>query len=262
MGNVVAGFVGGIVAYGIGHVKTIEAWKVRIHCSSVTNYAYLQQAIFLVFGALTVAWSAAIYFILPDTQANARFLSKEDRVKAVHRVQENMTGIKNSTWKSSQALEALLDVQVWLLIAIEIAIQIANGGLQGVSKISRCVDYCTNASEFASIIIKGFGFSTLNALLVQMISTAFQGVFVIASTFGSTYFKNARTYFMAGNVAISLIGVVLIRELDAAHVWPRFIGFGLSLAYTANIPLILSVSSGNFGGFTKKTTVNAMVCHF
>ncbi|CAO2650296.1 Nn.00g015880.m01.CDS01 [Neocucurbitaria sp. VM-36] len=227
MGNVIAGFVGGIVAYGVGHVKTIEPWK----------------AVFLVFGALTVAWSAAIYFFLPDTQANAKFLAKEDRIKAVHRVQENMTGIKNSTWKSYQSLEAMLDVKVWLLVAIQVAMQIANGGLQG----------------FSSIIIKGFGFTTLNTLLVQMISTCFQAVFVIVSTFGSTYFQNMRTYFMAGNLAISLVGVVMIRQLDASHVWPKFIGFCLSLAYTANIPLTLSMSSGNVGGFTKKSTVNAMI---
>lgn len=92
-----------------------------------------------------------------------------------------------------------------------------------------------------------------------MISTAFQGVFVLGSCLGSTYLSNARTYFMAGNVAISLVGVVMIRELDATLPWSRFFGFCLSLAYTANIPLILSMSSSNIGGFTKKTTVNAMV---
>lgn len=66
-----------------------------------------------------------------------------------------------------------------------------------------------------------------------MISTAFQGVFVLGSCLGSTYLSNARTYFMAGNVAISLVGVVMIRELDATLPWSRFFGFCLSLAYTA-----------------------------
>lgn len=34
MGNVIAGFLGGITAYGIGHVRTIAPWKVseRINC--------------------------------------------------------------------------------------------------------------------------------------------------------------------------------------------------------------------------------------
>ncbi|KAH7085819.1 putative MFS allantoate transporter [Paraphoma chrysanthemicola] len=227
MGNVVAGFVGGIVAYGIGHVESIRPWK----------------AVFLVFGALTITWSIVVFFYLPDTQANARFLSTEDRAKATHRVHENMTGIKNSTWKSEQAMEALFDVKVWLLVLIQVAQQIANGGLQ----------------SFGSIIIKGFGFSTLNTLLVQMISTAFQAVIVIISTVGSSYLKNTRTYFMAANLAISLAGVVMIRQLDASQIWARFFGFCLSIAYTANIPLVLSMSSGNVGGFTKKSTVNAMI---
>ncbi|KAI8934351.1 hypothetical protein NX059_009087 [Plenodomus lindquistii] len=68
-----------------------------------------------------------------------------------------------------------------------------------------------------------------------------------------------RTYFMAGNLVISLAGVLMIRQLDATRIWPKFIGFCLSLAYTANIPLTLSMASGNIGGFTKKSTVNAMI---
>ena len=101
-----------------------------------------------MFGALTVTWSAAIFFFLPDTQDNARFLSKEDRVKAVHRVQENMTGIKNNVWKSGQSLEALLDIKVWLLVAIQIAMQIANGGLQGVGYLISRVASQANVCDF------------------------------------------------------------------------------------------------------------------
>lgn len=89
---------------------------------------------FLVFGALTVAWSTAIYILLPDTQANANFLSEEDRAKAVQRVQDNLTGIKNSTWKKYQMIEALLDIKVWLLVTIQMATMIPNG-LSGVSRI-------------------------------------------------------------------------------------------------------------------------------
>lgn len=76
-----------------------------------------------------------MYFLLPDTQLNARFLSKDDQTKAVQRVQENMTGIKNNTFKLSQTLEALLDIKVWLLVIIHIAMSVANGGLQGVRQL-------------------------------------------------------------------------------------------------------------------------------
>lgn len=79
-----------------------------------------------------MAWSAAIYFLLPNEPANARFLNPADRNKAVERVQENMTGITNNTWKWSQSFEALLDIKIWLLVAIQLAQNIANGGVHGV----------------------------------------------------------------------------------------------------------------------------------
>jgi len=102
----------------------------------VTNVLYVLltflKAVFLVFGALTVAWSMFIYFFLPDTPANARFLKKEDRGKAIDRVRENMTGIRSDTWKWSQSIEALTDVKIWLLVAVQLSQQIANGGVHGV----------------------------------------------------------------------------------------------------------------------------------
>ncbi|KAH6639817.1 major facilitator superfamily domain-containing protein [Boeremia exigua] len=227
MGNVFAGIFGGILAYGVGHVRSIEPWK----------------AVFLLFGALTVAWSAAIYYFLPNEPSGARFLNASDRTKAVDRVQENMTGIKNNTWKWSQSIEALLDVKIWLLVAIQLAQNVANGGLHG----------------FGSIIIKGMGFSTLNTLLVQMLGQVFQGVFVIIGTAGSTYFTNTRTYFMAWNLAVALVGAVMIREIHPTQIWARFMGYCLCIAFSANFPMVLSMSSGNIGGFTKKNTANAMI---
>lgn len=117
MGNVLAGVVGGVTAYGLSHITSIAAWR----------------AIYLIFGALTVAWSVVAFFVLPDTPATARFLSKEDRARAVKRVEENMTGIKSSQWKRYQFVEALGDVQVWLLVVVQMTGSIANGGVTNVS---------------------------------------------------------------------------------------------------------------------------------
>lgn len=135
MGNVLAGIFGGVLAYGIGHVHSIEPWKVRRVFQTQRLSLTRMQAVFLLFGALTMAWSAAIYFFLPNEPSNAKFLDAFDRDKAINRVQENMTGIKNNTWKWSQSIEALLDVKIWLLVAIQVAQNIANGGLHGVSAL-------------------------------------------------------------------------------------------------------------------------------
>jgi hypothetical protein len=103
------------------------------------------------------------------------------------------------------------------------------------------------------------GFSTLNTLLVQMLGQVFQGVFVLIGTYGSTRFRNTRTYFMAWNLAVALVGAVMIREIHPSQIWARFMGYCLCIAFSANFPMVLSMSSGNIGGFTKKSTANAMV---
>lgn len=193
----------------------------------------------------------------------ARFLNEQDRVKAVERVQENKTGIKNNVWKLPQAVEATLDIKIWLLVLIQLSQNVANGGVQSVS-LTTC-DFISprvsliSPTQFSSIVIKGFGFSTLTTLLVQMISTAFQLVFVLLASAGSTYFTNSRTYFLAANLSISIAGSAMIRQIDMEQTWTRFFGYCLNMAFTANFPIILSMSSANVAGFTKKSTSNSMV---
>lgn len=65
---------------------------------------------------------------------------------------------------------------------------------------------------------------------------------------------------MAFNLLISIAGAAMIRETNPVHKWTRVIGSGLSVAFTANFPMTMAMMSSNFGGFTKKTTVSAMVC--
>jgi hypothetical protein len=48
---------------------------------------YYFQALCLLFGGITLAWSILCWFLIPDSPLTAWFLSKEDRVKAIERVQ-------------------------------------------------------------------------------------------------------------------------------------------------------------------------------
>jgi len=90
--------------------------------------------VFLIFGAITIVWAFVLFYWLPDHPLNARFLSDEDRRKAVIRVQENMTGIKNNEFKVTQVIEALLDVKCWALVLIQLTCSIPNGGVSNVSR--------------------------------------------------------------------------------------------------------------------------------
>ncbi|KUJ21321.1 MFS general substrate transporter [Mollisia scopiformis] len=227
LGNVTAGILGGLLSYGIGHVQSIQPWK----------------AVFLIFGAATLTWSCMLFVLLPDTPMKAWFLSNEDRMKAVERVRHNMTGIKNNQWKRSQAVEALLDPKSWLIVLIALCANIPNGAI----------------STFSAIVINGMGFSVLNTLLVSMLAFVFQGIFVVLACGGSTLLENTRTFFMALMMMISIVGAVLIRQIPHQYIWTRLMGYCLLSAFSANLPLVLSLVASNTGGFTKKTTVNAMI---
>lgn len=108
-------------------------------------------------------------------------------------------------------------------------------------------------------MIKGFGFSTLNTMLLQILGAFIQLIFVLLSSFGSNYLRNTRTLWMAWNLVVTVIGAILIMQLPTSNPWGRFAGIALASSFSGNLPLILSLSSGNVGGFTKKTTVNAIV---
>ena len=114
--------------------------------------------------------------------------------------------------------------------------------------------------QFSSIVIEeGLGFDTLPTLLLTAAGYLGQLFFVLFANAGSSYFRNTRTYFMAWNLALAIVGSAMIREVSEEQKWVRYAGYCLTVAFTANFPLVLSMVSGNFGGFTKKMTVNAMV---
>lgn len=108
-------------------------------------------------------------------------------------------------------------------------------------------------------MVEGLGFSLFNTLLVQMIAVPFQAFFVILATGGSSLLKNSRTYFMITNLVFAIVGTVMLRQIDRSHIWARFIGYCILPAFSANFPMVLTMSASNTGGFTKKTTLNAMV---
>ena len=68
---------------------------------------------------------------------NARFLSKEDKGKAVRRVQENLTGNKGDNWKMYQMIEAFQDPKAWLIVIIMLCTNIPNGGVGNVSETTQ-----------------------------------------------------------------------------------------------------------------------------
>lgn len=173
----------------------------------------------------------------------AWFLNDADRTKAVARIDENMTGIKSDQFKWYQCRECLVDPKTYFILLINFASVIPNGAEQG----------------FTSIVINGFGFNHLNTLLLQSGKYLFQMALVLILTTLGSKMRNTRTYWMAFAYALAIVGVALVRQLPADSKWGRYAGFVLLVSFSANMPLVLSIISGNYGGFTKKVTMNALV---
>lgn len=105
----------------------------------------------------------------------------------------------------------------------------------------------------------GFGFSKHDTLLLSMVGSGFQLFFVLLATIGSTYIQNSRTYFMAFNLVVSMAGSIMGRHIPVSNKYGRLMGVALAISCASNFPLVMAMTSSNVGGFTKKTTVGALV---
>ena len=59
-----------------------------------------------MYGAITIVWGGAIWYLLPDMPLKARFLSEREKRIVVLRINENETGFENKTFKKSQVSPA------------------------------------------------------------------------------------------------------------------------------------------------------------
>lgn len=110
--------LGGVIAYGIAkgsdeHGTTIAPWKI----------------VFLWAGLFTIALGCIFFWVIPDNQLNARWLTKEERILAVARVKNNQQGIGNKHFKLYQLKEALLDPIPWAFFFYALIADIPNGGI-------------------------------------------------------------------------------------------------------------------------------------
>jgi hypothetical protein len=140
---------------------------------------------------------------MPDSPATAKFLTHKQRVIAVKRVADNMAGVKTKQFKSKQALEAFTDIKVIAIALIGLACGVINGGV----------------SNFSSALIKGYGFTGINATLLQLPTGAFEFVLVPICGLVATYVRNTRCLVLIGICLVPLGGLIGIRFTGLDHRW-------------------------------------------
>ena len=221
---------GGLVAYGIAHGSsqnggfTLAPWKV----------------LFVFTGVLTAALGVIFFFVMPDSQLNARFLTPRERVLAVERVRVNSQGIGNKKFKLHQLREAVTDPMVWLIAFCSVLTSIPNGGI----------------TNFFSQLIVGFGFTPEQSLLYGTPGGAVEVISLLACGYIGDRIGQRILVSLSG-LLVAILGMALIVGLPLANNGGRLAGYYLTQASPTPFVALLSLISTNVAGHTKKTTCAA-----
>lgn len=108
--------------------------------------------IFLFCGLLTVTYSIVVFWLIPDSPMEAKFLSDREKVIATERLRANQTGITARKWRWDHVWETATDIKTYLWFIAITSISIASGGI----------------STFGSLIVKSFGYDSFTTILFNI----------------------------------------------------------------------------------------------
>ncbi|KAF2166292.1 hypothetical protein M409DRAFT_66760 [Zasmidium cellare ATCC 36951] len=223
--------VGGLLAYAFSLIPrngVLHSW----------------QAIFIAYGCFSVLWGIFVIWWLPDSPMRAKCFSEDDKRLMVERVRTNQTGLQNKRFRPEHLKEALMDTQCWCYCLIQICTTLPTGGL----------------GAFANIIIKGFGFTTLEVQLLAMVL----GAFIIIVLFSSAWLvkkTKQNIIVMAAFCIPSFAGTIVLMAVpntSKATEAGLLFSYYICLSFWAAQNLGMSLLSRNVAGQTKKSVAVAM----
>ncbi|KAF1829431.1 allantoate permease [Decorospora gaudefroyi] len=213
------------IVYGFGRIR------------SSTLYRY--QVVYLFFGLLTIVIGIITYWWAHDSPGEARYLTPEDRLKAVDRLKANQQGIVSHKFSWKHVIEALTEGKYWLYMIMVIAV---NAG-------------ASVSSVFGAIILQNLaGFTPDEAVLLNIPFGALQFVSILGASWLAYRFKR-KSPFLLGLVTIVIVGVALMVALPKteANKGGLLVGYYLIAFVFAINPLLISWMGSNCAGQTKKT---------
>jgi sugar phosphate permease len=119
------------------HGRYVTQAANRIILRAICKTNFLGQWLFIIFGLITLVWSIFLFFTLPDSPLNAKFLSPSQRGPAYRRAQACQQTYQSREWKKDQFIEALIDPKTWFLFVYNFLVSLPNGGITNVSTTNR-----------------------------------------------------------------------------------------------------------------------------
>jgi hypothetical protein len=165
----------------------------------------------------------------------------EQRAKAVLRIKENHSGIEQKRFKRYQFIETMKDPKTWMFFFHAWAQEMANG--------------FTNQY---SLIIKSFGFTTLQTTLLGCVTGLVALVSLLTAAFSLAHTKNSRAWIAIVGYFFTLVASILSLSLPFSDRWGLVVA--IWMRSTSGIPysVVMIWAANCSAGHTKKTTMIAL----
>ncbi|PPQ83745.1 hypothetical protein CVT24_007788 [Panaeolus cyanescens] len=227
------------------------------------------RIIYAGLGVLTILVGVGVFIWLPDSPAHAKFLTKEERIAALHRVHAGIGSITNKRWKTYQVKEAVTDLRTWLFVLTVFLTGIPNGALSNCETLPpffsfRVIDNCYGLMGDPSvnnIIIKNFGYTSKHTLILSVPSGV--AAVVMALWFKScSEITGCRTPMLP--IAIPLlvppiIGSAMLIGLNHSGQKMTLVSATYLLGTIKSaMASLYDYNASNTSGHTKKSIINAM----
>ncbi|KAI0144538.1 major facilitator superfamily domain-containing protein [Xylariaceae sp. FL1272] len=200
------------------------------------NYGFAQ-----IQGGALKSWQ----YICPSWRADVPwFLTPEERVVAIERLRAGQTGVRNQEIKFTQVKEAALDAKVWLVALIMASAYTVNGAISG----------------FGPLIVSTFGFSSLEAILLQFPLGAICTIGIPLAGWVCSKYRNIRIVTLILCCLPVIAGFVIIWKSTWGHrPAAPVIGYSIIGFFGPVVGLTVGLGASNVAGETKKSFMASAV---
>lgn len=234
-----AGAFGGLLARGLSAIPAT---------GSIVDAGW--RWIMIIEGLLTIVAGVVAYFLLPNSIATARFLTKEEREHGQTRLRNDTSlhlsngqqaeGVEKFRW--SEVRRGVLDVQLWLTATAYLAI------LSGLYSLGLCLP----------TIIRGLGYTANEAQLWSVIPYAMAAVVTVIVSFVSDRL-NLRGVVMLVTLPLAIIGYAAIANVGEHDNQVKYgMTFLMAIGLYASVPPVLVWNSNNSAGHYKRATTSGV----
>ena len=194
-------------------------------------------------GLVTVVTAPFVYWKLDDDIPGARFLSEEDKPKAVERLRANQTGTGTREFKWRQVLEMALEPKTYLFFALSLFL---NAG-------------AAVTNTFGPLILNGLGFDKYTTSLLNMPFGFVQFVIIlIASWLAQRFRLKSVVLFALILPVVAGLAVLYAVPRSPDQNAPLLVGYYLLAFLFGGVPVIVAWIIANTGGTTKKSVIMAV----